>query len=262
MDPSNLRGLMGLAEIRLQTNEPDKAVGVIAAEVEKEPHRRELRKALGEVEIRANQDDKAIADYQSVVDQYKDSPKEQAEILARLSDAFVRKGDLPHAIELQKKATKLAPDIVVFVVALASLYDRAGMKKDAIDAYQAALKIEPNNAIVLNNLAYILADSGGYLDEALRMALLARRQLPEFKDILDTIGWIYLKKNLVDSAARVFADLVEKYPTESTFHYNYAMALAAQGDRAGALNQVDLALQNHPGKEDETRIKELQRKLS
>ena len=43
------------------------------------------------------------------------------------------------------------------------------------------------------------------------MAQQARRELPELNEILDTIGWIYLKKNLVDSAARVLEELVEKY---------------------------------------------------
>jgi tetratricopeptide (TPR) repeat protein len=261
IDPSNLRGLAGVASIRLQQNKPGEAVQLIAAELEKNPQRRELRKELANIEFQAKMYDKAIAVYQGALDQYKDSPAEQADIHFRIGATEGQTGDFNGAIESLKKAMQLVPDNAGYTSRLADFYGRAGKQKESIATYRAALKLDPDNAIVMNNLAYAVADSGGDLDEALGLAQKARQQLPEFSEILDTIGWIYLKKDLHDSAAHVFEDLVEKYPANPMFHYHFAMALVKKGDRAAALDQLDLALLANPGKEDEARIKELQKSL-
>ena len=262
LDPSNLRGLLGVAEVHLQMKEPEKAVQTIAAEAEKDPQRADLRKELATVELRAKQYDKAIADYQAILDKYKDTPKEQAELYSYIGGAYQNHGDLPHAIENFKKAMQLAPDKIAHIISLASAYDTSGNSKDALVYYRQALKMEPENAIVMNNAAYVMAKSGGDLNEALRMVQSARRQLPNMYEVLDTLGWVYLKMNLVDSANQVFQDLVEKSGNNATFHYHYAMALAQKGDKAGALKECNLALQNNPGKDEEVQIKEMIRKLS
>ena len=73
--------------------------------------------------------------------------------------------------------------------------------------YRDAMKIDPNNAMVLNNLAYLMTQTGGNLDEALTLAQRAKQQLPNLTEVSDTIGWIYMKKNLNDSAIEIFRDL-------------------------------------------------------
>jgi tetratricopeptide (TPR) repeat protein len=262
LDPSNLRGLEGVTEIRFMMQQPEKAVDAVAAEVASEPQRRDLRRELALVEVRARQYDKAIGDFQAVLDQFKNSPAEQAEILTRIGETYGLTGDYARAIDSLKKANQLGPDNVVSQTILASLYERAGKKQEALAAYQAALKLDPNNAAALNNAAFLMADTGGDLEEALRMVQKARQQMPGSNEVLDTVGFIYLKKNLTDSAVRVFQDLVQRFNMSATYHYHLALALAQKGDRAGALAQLDLALQCKPGKEEEGRIREMIRKLS
>ena len=262
LDPSTLRGLVGVAAVQFSMNEPEKAVQTVAAEVEKDPQRIDLRKELANAEFRAKQYDKAIADYQAILDKYKDAPQDQADVYDRIGGAYLNQGDLPRAVENLKKAVQLAPDKVVYITTLASACDASGNSKEALAYYREALKVDPENAIAMNNAAYVIAKSGGDLDEALRLVLGARRQLPNMSEVLDTLGWVYLKMKLVDSACQVFQDLVEKAPTNPMFHYHYALALAQKGDKDEALKQLNLALQNNPGKEEEAQIRELIKKLS
>ena len=86
----------------------------------------------------------------------------------------------------------------------------AARRPEAKQVYEATLKLDPNNAVVLNNLAFLLAESGGDLDDALTKAQRAKQILPNLFEISDTLGWIYLKKNLADNAIDIFKDLVAK----------------------------------------------------
>ncbi len=53
-----------------------------------------------------------------------------------------------------------------------------------------------------------MAETGGNLDEALTLATRAKQKLPSLAEVSDTIGWIYLKKNLYNNAVEIFKDLV------------------------------------------------------
>ena len=119
VDPSNLRGLLGVAEVYFQQNEPDKAIQVITDEVEKQPQRADLKKELANVELRAKQYDKAIPDYQAMLDQYKDAPAEQAEIYSRHGITYSVLGNGQQAIEDLRKAKPLAPTNVAYISQLA-----------------------------------------------------------------------------------------------------------------------------------------------
>src|SRR5262249_23842883 len=99
VDPSNLRGLLGVVEIHFQRKEPEKAVKVLTDEVQKNPQRIDLKKELANAEFRAKQFDKSISDYQSIMDRYKDAPIEQSDILARTGVVYSFKGDIGKSIE-------------------------------------------------------------------------------------------------------------------------------------------------------------------
>jgi tetratricopeptide (TPR) repeat protein len=261
VDPSNLRGLMGLAEVEFQQNEPDKAVQTIADEAAKQPQRGDIKKELATAEFRAKHFDKAIADFHAVIDRYKDAPIEQADIYFRLALTYAAMGNMPQAIENVQKARQLVPTNVGYISLAAEYLDASGKRSDALTAYRDAMKLDPNNGLVLNNLSYLMSDTGGNLDEALTLAQHAKQQMPNFNEVSDTIGWIYIKKNLADSAIEIFRDLNGKVKDNPTFHFHYAMALNLKGDKPNALKELKLALQYNPKKPEEDQIKEMVQKL-
>jgi tetratricopeptide (TPR) repeat protein len=145
----------------------------------------------------------------------------------------------------------------VVLSTLALVLDAAARKPEAKQVYEATLKIEPNNAVVLNNLAFLLAESGGDLNDALTKATRAKQLMPNHYEVSDTLGWIYLKKNLADNAIDIFKDLVAKQPSHSTYHFHLAMALAQKGDKSKALQELKEALKYNPPKEEKDQIQHM-----
>jgi Flp pilus assembly protein TadD len=99
------------------------------------------------------------------------------------------------------------------------------------------------------------------LDRALTMAQQARQKAPNEPAVADTLGVIYLKKNLNDDAVRVFKDLVQQSPTNASFHYHFGMALLQKGDRPSAKRELEAAMKYNPNKDDGPKIKQLLQSL-
>jgi predicted Zn-dependent protease len=123
------------------------------------------------------------------------------------------------------------------------------------------LKINPSHAVALNNLAFIKAQEGVDLDQALTMSQRARQAMPNSPEVSDTLGWIYIKKNLSEDAVRVFKDLTAQVPTNPVFHYHYGMALLQKGDKSSAKKEFEMALADNPSTGDKAKIQELMSKL-
>jgi tetratricopeptide (TPR) repeat protein len=221
----------------------------------------DLQRELGNAQMAAGRFDEAIATYQSVMGKTKD-PRIQSDLWGRVSQAHRFKGDFQHAIEALEKARQGVPDNTNILTTLAMFYEKIGRNDIAKKTYELAIKADRNNAYALNNLAYLISESNGDLNEALTYAQTAKQKLPNFTEITDTLGWIYLKKNLTDSAIDNFKVLVVQAPQNPVYHYHYAMALNQKGDRDSARKECQAALANKPDKNQENDIRQLMSKLS
>lgn len=78
---------------------------------------------------------------------------------------------------------------------MGDMYHLTGDEKSAYAAYEAALKINPSYAPVLNNYAYYLSLTGKKLGKARQMSRRTVEAEPDNPTYLDTYGWIlYLQK--------------------------------------------------------------------
>jgi len=118
------------------------------------------------------------------------------------------------------------------------------------------LKRQPDSAVAVNNLAFLLAEKGE-VNEAEALAQKAVRLGKDNPEFLDTMGWVYLKQRRSDAATGVFSNLVQKYPSNAQFRYHYGASLLAQGDRGKAKSELNAALQLKPNGEDGVRIQQL-----
>ena len=75
-------------------------------------------------------------------------------------------------------------------------------------------------------------------------------------EVSDTLGWIYLKKNLPDNALEIFRDLVAQKPHQSTYRFHLGMALAMKGDKVRALQELKKALEDSANEHEKKDIKE------
>ena len=182
--------------------------------------------------------------------------------MLRIGEAYRRKGDDAGAVAILQKAREVLPDNVPVLMTLALTLDHAGRVTEAKQAYEATLKLDANNGLGLNNLAFLLAENNGDLDDALTKAQKAKQLLPNTYEVADTLGWIYLKKNLSDNALDIFTDLVAKAPNQSTYRYHLGMALFQKGDKPKAIKELTEALKNNPRKSERDKIQQLLTRLT
>jgi tetratricopeptide (TPR) repeat protein len=228
--------------------------------VQKEPNRQDLLRELGNAQMAAGQFDAAVASYQSLMARVKE-PRQLTDIWSRIAQAYRYKGDVPHSIEALEKSRQGVPDNPLVVTNLGMLYEQMGKMDVAKKYYETAIRIDQNNGYALNNLAYLITETDGDLNVALTYAQRAKQRLPNYNEVTDTLGWIYIKKNLTDSAIDTFRGLVTQAPQNPTFHYHYAMALNQKGDRDTARKECQAALAGKPSKNQENEIRQLMSRL-
>ncbi len=257
LNPANSRGLMGMVETYMAENKPDEAIKALETEAAKAPGRLDVQLALGNTEVRAGRYDLALGYFQHVLDGLDKTTKTRGDVYMRMGETYRRKGDMPAAINALQEARKFLPDNPIILSTLALVLDAAGRYDEANKVYTAVIKMDPNNAVSLNNCAFLMAEHGGDLDQALTMAQRAKQLLPELPEVSDTLGWIYLRKNLSGDAVDIFKGLVAKVPNSSTYHYHLAKAYYAQGDKLKASGQLQMALKYSPPPAEKTQIQDL-----
>jgi tetratricopeptide (TPR) repeat protein len=247
LNPADARGLSGMVETALAQNQADAALAMIQAEIAKAPNRVDLQLALGNTALRAAKYDVALATFQKVLNQTEKGSAVQGEIYLRIGETYRRMGNTAEAVGALQIAREIVPNNIVVLNTLAMVLEAVGRKPEASEAYAAILKLDPNNAVAMNNLAFVLAESDGDLDRALAMAQRARQTVPGAIEFYDTLGWVYLKKGMLNQAMEIFRELVDKDPTRATYHYHLARVYQLKGDQAGALGEARAAADKHPG---------------
>ncbi|MBZ5673173.1 MAG: tetratricopeptide repeat protein [Acidobacteriia bacterium] len=256
-DNHDSRGLMGITETMAAQNHLDEAIKEMDKAIAAEPARQDLKLARANLFVRAQRYDDAIATFKGLLEKEPAS----ADLLFRLAETYRRKGDINLAAETFRKSSQAAPTNALPLVQLGLILETIGPLDQAKAVYEQILKLDPNNAIALNNLAYRKAEEGLDLDSALTMAQRARQIQPNATAMADTLGWIYIKKNMSGEAERIFKDLVGKDPNNPMFHYHYGMALMQKGDKSSAKHEFEVALKNKPSKDDAGKIQDLLNKL-
>lgn len=251
--PTDPRGLGGLVESMLLQDKTEPALTMLKAELERAPDRSDIRGMYATTALKAKRFDLAKGEFQTLVDK---NPK-STDLLLAFGTALREMGDYEGARAQFVKARALSPNEVGPYLNEAIVYEKQGKYKEALPVYREILKRDPDNPVALNNVAYMMAESGAGLDEALSLANRALQKVPNSLDIADTVGWIYIKKNLSDNAIQIFRDLTAKNPEKSTYHYHLGMALFQKGDRPGAKRSLEAALTKRPDKDEESKIKEL-----
>jgi tetratricopeptide (TPR) repeat protein len=256
-DNHDNRGLLGIIETLVAQKRIDDAIKELDKAIAAEPERTDLKLARAKLYVRAQRYDEAIAIYQELLQKQPNA----ADLLFQLGETYRRKGDINLAADMFRKSSQAAPNSSYPLLELGMILETIGSADQAKAVYEQLLKIDPNNATALNNLAFRKAEEGLDLDSALTMAQKARQIEPNTTAMADTLGWIYIKKNMTTEAGRIFEDLVKKDPAVSTYHYHYGMALIQKGDKTSARRELETALRDKPSKDEAGKIQELLTKL-
>jgi tetratricopeptide (TPR) repeat protein len=138
------------------------------------------------------------------------------------------------------------PDDIVGPTMAGIILETMGKPEEARKRYEAVVQRNPRAAVASNNLAWMYAAAGGNLDVALQLAQAAKREMPQSAEVNDTLGYIYLRKNLPGLALPLLKDAVAKQPSLALARYHLGLALSQTGDTAGARRELQEALRLDP----------------
>ncbi|MFN3231942.1 MAG: XrtA/PEP-CTERM system TPR-repeat protein PrsT [Alphaproteobacteria bacterium] len=118
---------------------------------------------------------------------------------------------------------------------LASAYLDDGAYQESIEHHRVLLEANPNNPMILNNLAWLYQSMGD--DRALETAEQAYSIRPDAVIIKDTYGWVLVEHGRADEGARALEEAGALAPDEPDIQYHLALARVRQGreDEACAL---------------------------
>jgi len=129
---------------------------------------------------------------------------------------------------------------------LASVHSAQGKVDDVISAYDAALRLNPKNVLVANNLAVLLVDHKGdpqSLQKAFALSRDFEKETPH-PLFLDTLGWVRFKMGQQEEAIRLLKYAVAKSPDTSILNYHLGMAFFQSGKSAEARPYLSKALKH------------------
>jgi len=165
---------------------------------------------------------------------------------------LVERNETDAAIEQYKKIVEKKPSGAIYTL-IGMLEDARNNASEAEQNYRRALEVAPGSPIAANNLAWLISNNQGNLDEALTLSQAVVKKNQTVAGFYDTLGWIYYKKELYSPAVEQFKKAVALDQADAAKNGNQAnsgyrlrlgMALASIGDKSSAKREVEVSLQN------------------
>jgi tetratricopeptide (TPR) repeat protein len=242
LDPTRYEVLRALLDLDVKESRLAESAARVGAALKAKPDDAKLLQLSGEIALYSGDQASAEASFKAAIDR---DPNDIAayEKLARFMMVTNRPDEVVATYEnaLQKNEGSAKLHLIV-----GSLYELRGEKDKAIQRYEDAVRLDPELAVAKNNLAYLIAESGGSLDRALDLAQEAKELLPDNANAADTLGWVLYKKNSPDAAIGYLREAVRNMqpddPQLPIVRQHLALAYEAAGDLKSARDAVDQAI--------------------
>jgi tetratricopeptide (TPR) repeat protein len=251
------------ALVALENGQTDLARNELTQLIEQGQHANEANYYLGRIADQAGNTEQAIGYYQSVEEgnYYFPALARASSLLAengQLEDAIDRirrlrdanpgqaenfwllevnllldQGRQQEALSTATEALKEYPDNIQIRYARAMLYDTLDQPAKAEADLKQIIEQDPENAVALNALGYILTTRTDRLREARSYIEKALSLDPENPAILDSMGWVLFLEGRLEPALEHLSRAWSAYPDpEVAAHYGEALWMSGAEDQA------------------------------
>jgi tetratricopeptide (TPR) repeat protein len=110
----------------------------------------------------------------------------------------------------------------------------SGQLDAALAVLEDILRLNPDNPVVLNFLAYLLVDEANRPVEALPYAERARELSSSEPNVLDTVGWVYIKNGRNEQAEAALKEALALQPKSPAANYHLGVLYQSTGRTATA----------------------------
>jgi tetratricopeptide (TPR) repeat protein len=242
LDPASHEALLGLVTLDVAEKKLPSARARLDARLAKDPNDRAALLLSARLYVNSNELVKAEQAFLKLIDV--DPGELQAyQALGRI---YLSQHKNDQALAKFEELAKRQPKPVAAQTMIAMILQQQGKVDEAQKRYELVLEIDPRAAVAANNLAWLYAEGRGSLDTALQLARTAKEQLPDYAQVNDTLGWIYVKKELPSLAVPLLKDAIAKEPKTAVFHYHLGVAYAKIPDKANAKASLEQALRLDP----------------
>ena len=238
LDPQSVEPLIGLVSVDLSTGNLTSAVTRSQALLQMKP--RDVRVSL--VAARAYYAAKEYGKAEAVLKTAVEIDPREVQALTMLADVSMRQGKPSDALARTQAIIAVEPKSASAHTMAGQIMQGQNRIPEAKKHYETALEITQDAAVAANNLAWILAEERQDLDRALALAHQASALRPNDPQVLDTIGWIYLQKQLPALAVPAFEKAIAGNPKNAELLYHLGKAYAAAGDSTKARTTLQKAL--------------------
>jgi len=214
-DDNAVRGYQQIIDTYREAKQWPQATAAAKEAVQKLPNDRGLKMVLASQLADTGQADTAIEQVKALLKGNADD----REVYVALSQMYTRLKRWNEAEQAINKAEQLSTkpeDKTYAVFVKGSVYEREKKYEQAEEAFKQVLSSDPQNAVALNYLGYMLADRGVRLDEALNYVKKAIDLDPANGAYLDSLGWAYYKLGKYDLAEQNLSKAVQRTPNDPT----------------------------------------------
>ena len=129
----------------------------------------------------------------------------------------------------------IEPKNISALTTLAIIHQENKHQSEAIKVYEKALRLQNDNALILNNLAFLYFETDD--SRALKLASQAHTLAPKNAAIADTYGWILVENKQISEGLIILQQAAELAPMNKEIlqHYSSALTKAGKLDEAAAI---------------------------
>lgn len=172
------------------------------------------------------------------------------------------RGDAAGARRALEEAIAAEPRFITAHEVLGMSAQTDGELDEAAKHYKAAIALNANAVVSLNNLAYLLAVDRNAPREALPLAERANAIAKNQPVLLDTLGWIHHLLGNDAEASRLLYPAAAAAPTSAEIHWHTAVVAAALQDLARAATELDIALKLEPKLAEREDLRKLRERVA
>jgi len=262
--PTALRGYQGQVDAWRSAKQYDKAIEVSRKAVDANPKNRDLKLMLAGELADQNKADEGLALAKGLLN----NTSEDRIVWLAIAQIHIRLHHWKDAEECFNKAEPLTTkkeDRTYLLFLRGELAERQKHFEPAEQLFRQALEQEPNNAMTMNYLGYMLADKGSRLPEALKLIRKAVELEPMNGAYLDSLGWCYFKMGEYEMAEDNLRQAVDRDQTDPTVHDHLGDLYEKTGRIRLAAAQWELSLaqfaKSSPGDFEPGDVAKVQKKL-
>jgi tetratricopeptide (TPR) repeat protein len=174
----------------------------------------------------------------------------------RLGDMHQKQQHFERAIRQYQTYLQHHPNDDGIRVLLGMAYEKDGQLESAIAEYQHAIEMDTANPLAFNQLAWVYAEQETQLDDALKFAQKALSLSPT-AGVLDTLGWVYYKRQEYSNALEQFRRALDMTPFHPMITYHLGLAHYQQGEHERAKQLFEQVLESSENFEHAEEIRKI-----